>query len=78
MLQRAAEQADLVLEDPAPNIAFVGLGASSLDFKVFAWCKPVDYLDMLHNVRISVYDELNAAGIEIPFTQIVVHQSDAA
>ena len=74
VLQQAAKRADLVLDDPAPEIAFWGLGASSLDFKVHAWCKSADYLDMLHNVRHTVYDDLNKAGIEIPFNQIVVHQ----
>lgn len=76
ILEKAARKSDLVLDDPAPAIAFVSLGASSLDCKVFAWCKAADYLAMLHQVRVNVYDELNAAGIEIPFQQIVVHQAE--
>jgi small conductance mechanosensitive channel len=76
VLTKAAQKAELCLEDPAPAIAFVGLGASSLDFKVLCWAKTPDYLGMLHNVRCAVYDELNGAGIEIPFSQIVVHHAD--
>ena len=75
VLLKAATLSPVVLKDPAPAIAFVGLGASSLDLKVFVWCQSADYLDMLHQVRTAVYDELNAAGIEIPFNQIVVHQA---
>lgn len=76
VLLAAAKKADLVLDDPEPAVAFVGLGASSLDFKVLTWSKSADYLGMLHNVRHGVYDGLNAAGIEIPFNQIVVHKAD--
>ena len=75
VLENAAKRADLVLEDPAPAVAFVGFGASSLDFVVMPWSKSADYLGMLHNVRVAIYDDLNAAGIEIPFDQIVVHKA---
>jgi len=77
VLEKAASKPGMVLSDPAPAVAFVGLGASSLDFKVMTWCNSPDYLAMLHAVRCEVYDELNAAGIEIPFAQIVVHQAEA-
>jgi small conductance mechanosensitive channel len=76
VLEKAAAKPGLVLQDPAPSVAFVGLGASSLDFAVMTWCRSADYLAMLHAVRCEVYDELNAAGIEIPFNQIVVHQAE--
>jgi small conductance mechanosensitive channel len=75
VLQAAVQPLDKVLKDPAPAVAFTGLGASSLDFKVLAWCNAPDYLAMLHDVRKAAYDALNAAGIEIPFNQIVVHQA---
>lgn len=75
VLRKAADRCSYVEKDPAPLIAFVGLGASSLDFEVLAHCKPENYPDMLHEVRTAVYEELGAAGIEIPFSQIVVHQA---
>ncbi len=78
VLEKAARKCDLVLADPAPAVAFVSLGASSLDCKVLAWSKAPDYLAMLHQVRVNIYDELNAAGIEIPFQQIVVHEAEVA
>jgi len=76
VLMDSAKSAELVLKDPEPTIAFVGLGASSLDFKVMTWCNSEDYLGMLHNVRTAVYQGLNRAGIEIPFNQIVVHRAE--
>ena len=77
-LERAQKRADLVLQDPAPHVALVGFGESSVDFQVFGWAKSPDYLDMLHNLRVAIYEELNAANIEIPFPQVVLHKSDAA
>lgn len=78
ILQKAAERCSLALDDPAPAVVFGNLGASSLDFSVFAWCKSSDHLGLRHELRCNVYDDLNAAGIEIPFSQIVVHQAEAA
>ena len=75
VLQKATARCELALKEPAPVIAFIGLGASSLDFVVLAHCAPPTYNDMLHQVRTAVYEDLEAAGIEIPFAQIVVHQA---
>ncbi len=75
ILTKAAQRTDLALSEPGAAVAFVGLGASSLDFTVMAWCKSEDYLGLLHNLRTSIYDDLNAAGVDIPFNQIVVHQA---
>lgn len=72
----ACNSVDTVLADPAPSVNFAGFGASSLDFQVRPWASTADYLGMLHNVRIALYDALNGAGIEIPFDQIVVHQAE--
>ena len=76
VLLGAAKRGEGVLTDPEPGVFFANLGASSLDFSVNVWCQPDDYLTMIHSVRQAVYEDLNAAGIEIPFNQIVVHQAD--
>jgi len=73
-LERAIKKAALVINEPAPSVAFVGFGGSSVDFEARGWCQAENYLDMLHNIRVAVYDELNAANIEIPFPQMVVHK----
>lgn len=75
VLEKATARCELAMKTPAPVIAFVGLGASSLDFLVLAHCDPAIYADMLHQVRTAVYEDLEAAGIEIPFQQVVVHQA---
>ena len=77
-LERAAKRSELVLQDPAPAVAFVSFGGSSVDFLVFGWCKSADYLDMLHNMRVAIYEELEKENIEIPFPQMVLHKAEAA
>ena len=77
VLLRAAKATDLVLVDPQPHVALENFGASSVDFTVYAWTKASDYLAMLHNLRANIYQELDAAGIEIPFDQVVMHQAPA-
>jgi small conductance mechanosensitive channel len=75
VLRKAADRCEVVMKDPAPVIAFVGLGASSLDFLILAHCDPGRYPDCIHQVHTAAYEELEAAGIEIPFNQVVVHQA---
>jgi len=76
LLEKVAQGTDLVVAEPAVEVAFVELGASSLDLEVRCWTNAGDYLQMLHNVRRAVYEALNEAEIDIPFSQIVVHQAD--
>ncbi len=74
----AANGSDLVLDDPAAAVAFVNFGGSSLDFCVMCWTNAADYLDMLHDVKVRLYNALNEAGIDIPFDQIVIHNAAMA
>ncbi len=73
----AAAASERVLADPAPGIVFVNMGASSLDFRVLVWADNPDFAAMQDDVRTRIYEALTAADIEIPFSQIVVHQADA-
>ena len=78
LLLEAAKSVPEVLEDPGPGAAFVSFGASSLDFGVLVWAENANFLPVQHKVRKAIYDKLNAAGIEIPFNQVVVHQAPSA
>lgn len=72
----ALKGTDLIIEDPAPGVILKGFGASSVDLVATAFAKTPDWWPALHNAKVSVYNGLNAANIEIPFSQIVVHQAD--
>lgn len=59
-----------------PDVFFINFGASSLDFRLVA--RTDDYRNawaMQCRLREKIYEEFNKNNIEIPFTQIVVHQS---
>jgi len=75
VLATAANRAQLVLHDPAPAVAFAGLGPRCLQFTVLVWSNAADYLGMLHNVRCAIYDDLRAANIEVPLSQVVLQQA---
>lgn len=74
-LKAAVARVETGLEEPAPAFIFNGLGASSLDFKVGLWCNAKDYPKTMNALRKAVYDELNAAGIDIPYPQLVLHHA---
>ncbi len=59
---------------PAPQVRFVLMGESSLDFELQAWAKMPSLRGLtVHQLNKSIYNELNRAGISIPFPQRDVH-----
>lgn len=76
VMKKASERCAHTLESPGAEVACTGLGASSVDFAVRGWCRAANYLAMLHELNVNVYDDLNAAGIEIPFSQLVLHHQN--
>lgn len=62
------------LEDPAPSAYLVELGPSALLFSARAWCNTADYWGVRERMTENVKKELDAAGIEIPYQQIVIHE----
>ena len=75
LLKTAAASVNVVLAEPGPAVAFVDMGASSINFTVMTWSTCDDYLTMLHDVRSACYGALNEAGIDIPFDQLVIHKA---
>jgi len=67
-----------ILADPEPMIAVSELADSSVNFVVRPWVNRADYwavkFDFTRNVKLA----FDAAGIEIPFPQRVVHNVTAA
>ncbi|KAA3644461.1 MAG: mechanosensitive ion channel family protein [Proteobacteria bacterium] len=59
-----------VLNDPEPRVRMRSFGASSLDFELLCWInEPVLRGRLRHELFMDVYEALNEAGIEIPFSQ---------
>jgi small-conductance mechanosensitive channel len=74
LLLLAARTHTDVLSDPAPLALFTGLGDSALNFQLRFWTAQFDrYLAIASEVRSSVVEKLDGAGISIPFPQQDVH-----
>ena len=67
-----------VLKDPAPTIEVLELADSSVNFAVRPWVNPVDYWDVYFSVTRGIKEELDKAGISIPFPQRDVHMYPTA
>jgi small conductance mechanosensitive channel len=78
ILTEATRGCPLLLEDPPISIAFVGLGASSIDFRVLAFAKASDWWDATGDVRTRCYNACNEHDIDIPYQQVVIHNAQQA
>jgi len=64
---------DRVLKDPAPTIAVLELGDSSVNFAVRPWVKTPDYWGVYFDVTEAIKKRFDVEGISIPFPQRDVH-----
>jgi small-conductance mechanosensitive channel len=66
-----------VLAEPAPGVQLAGFGADGLDLAVLFWIDDPEngQGNVRSDVNLALLRTLNAAGVEIPFPQRVVHQS---
>jgi len=63
-----------VLADIEPTVEVVEMGDSSVNLVVRPWCATADYWGVFFASNQAVKEALDAAGIEIPFPQMDVHQ----
>ncbi len=66
-----------VLADPAPVVAVSELADSSVKIIVRPWTTGADYWDFYFDFHKNCKEAFDAAGIEIPFPQRVVHMQKA-
>lgn len=63
-----------VLPEPEPTVAVASLDDSQVTINVRPWTKNADYWAVYSATLQTVKTELDRAGIEIPFPQVVVNQ----
>lgn len=73
VLERVCADHPGVLEDPAPTIMVLELGASSVDFAVRPWSKTEDYWSVRSDILETAKVELEKAGCSIPYPQTDLH-----
>jgi len=64
-----------VLKDPAADVVVTGLGDSSVNLEARMFTATADNWPVFFEMNQKVKEALDAAGIEIPFPQRVVHQA---
>jgi len=79
-IQSILSQDSRVLADPASLVAVSGLGDSSVDIVVRAWCATPDYWPLRFDLTRRFKEGLEAAGCSIPYPQrdVHVHSPDRA
>jgi len=79
VLERLVSEDARILKDPAPQVAVLELGDSSVNFAVRPWVNTADYWAVYFDLTEKVKLTFDAEGISIPFPQrdVHLHQVDA-
>ena len=73
ILVKTAENNAQVAKDPAPVVVPLSLGDSAVVLQMRAWAPTTDFWNIRWDLTQTGKKDLEAAGIEIPFPQRVVH-----
>jgi small conductance mechanosensitive channel len=76
-IRNALDADERCLKDPAPTIAVMGLGDSSVNIVVRVWCATSDYWPLNFDLLRGVKERFDKSGITIPYPQRVVHSIPA-
>lgn len=68
-----ADSRILKTEGLMPSSPMVSMGASSIVLQLRVWTESANYWGVMGDTTEAIYNELTAAGIEIPYQQIDVH-----
>ena len=69
----ATVQANGAIDVPEPQVYLMELGASSVDWQLRVWCHPKEFWGVREDLTAAAKNELDQAGISIPFPQMDVH-----
>jgi len=73
VLEKILDNAEYVLDKPAPQVGVSELGDSSVNFVVRPWVKTKDYWTVRFALLQEIKETLDKEGISIPFPQRDVH-----
>jgi len=73
ILDRAAREEPLIIEEPEPIVYFRGFGDSSLNFELMCWSTAGEAFVAASNVALAINRGLAEAGVQIPFPQRDLH-----
>jgi potassium efflux system protein len=74
VMQETLRSLPLVLDEPGPQVFFLGFGDSSLNFRLHAFSRQLsDRLPLTHAIHEAILKALRENDIEIPFPQRDLH-----
>ncbi len=74
LLLQIAKDHPQVIDEPSPNVWFVGFGDSSLDFELLAWiANPLLRKQVLSDLNYAIDDAFRQHNVTIPFPQRDLH-----
>lgn len=73
VLNDAISNETRILADPAPRSMVVSMGDSSMNLQLRAWVNTADYWDCLWHLNKKLKEDVEAAGLSIPFPQRDLH-----
>ena len=75
VIKKVIAEQNLIFTDPEPFIAVGKHGDNSIEIVVRIWCKTSNYWSVYHYMQENVKKAFDKNKIEIPFTQIDIHNS---
>jgi small-conductance mechanosensitive channel len=75
ILMDIAESNPLALQEPTPLVNFHMFNASSVDLLFLVWTTRENFIQLRNELNEAVKVRFDADGIEIPFPQVVVHET---
>jgi len=73
VLQRIAAEESRFLQDPGPQTMVASMGDNSVNLQLRGWATTADYWQTLWDLNKRVKEDIEAAGLTIPFPQRTVH-----
>ncbi len=67
IVQRSLESVEGVTQDPPPQIGIQGFGDSSIDIGMRYWVQTHRYYQTMYATNLTVFKNLVAGGVQIPF-----------
>lgn len=75
--QKVLDLDDRILKDPAAQCMVVALADSSVNINMRCWVQASDYWPVSFDINKKIKQELDAAGISIPYPQRDVHMIES-
>lgn len=72
VIRACLDAEDRVFKDPEYMVAVTNLGGSSVDITARAWCARSDFFGLQCDLRQTVKEALDTAGVDIPFPTTTV------